>query len=82
LSAPPPFAGSALSALPKHRATFELSADSCAMRLEIAERYGLSDPSKALRCRLDCAATDRDGGEIVERVRCRGNSRGSGARVC
>lgn len=39
-----------MSALPKHRVSFEIHADSYEMLLAIAERYQLPDASKALRC--------------------------------
>ncbi len=50
---------------------FEVHPDTCEMLALIAERYGLPDASKALRCLLDYAATDGDWDEIFGRVRCR-----------
>jgi hypothetical protein len=41
------------------------------MLREVAQRYGMPDPSKALRCLLDYAATDGDWQEIFEKTRCR-----------
>lgn len=60
-----------MSALPKHRVSFEIHADSYEMLLAIAERYQLPDASKALRCLLDYAATDGDWDEIFKKIRCR-----------
>lgn len=60
-----------MSGLPKRRVIFEIYPDSYEMLLEITERYQLSDPSKALRCLLDYAATDGDWDEIFKKVRCR-----------
>ena len=44
----------------KLRVTFEVYPDSLAMLNDIAQRHGLPDASKALRCLLDYAATDGD----------------------
>jgi hypothetical protein len=60
-----------MSQLPKLRAVFEIYPDSLEMLREIAQRYGMPDPSKALRCLLDYAATDGDWQEIFEKTRCR-----------
>jgi len=60
-----------MSGLKKLRVTFELYPDSYEMLLEATRRYGLPDPSKALRCLLDYAATDGDWDSIFKKVRCR-----------
>lgn len=60
-----------MSGLPKLRVEFEIYGDSWAMLQEITRRYELSDPSKALRCLLDYAATDGDWDKIFKQVRCR-----------
>ncbi len=60
-----------MSSLPKARVTFEIYPDSLEMLAEVARRYGMADPSKALRCLLDYAATDGDWARIFEEVRCR-----------
>ncbi|WP_374449086.1 hypothetical protein [Stella sp.] len=60
-----------MSSLPKVRVTFEIYPDSLEMLAEVARRYGMADPSKALRCLLDYAATDGDWPAIFEEVRCR-----------
>ena len=60
-----------MSGLPKLRVTFEIYPDSLQMLQEIAAKYQLADPSKALRCLLDYAATDGEWKEIFETVRCR-----------
>jgi hypothetical protein len=60
-----------MSGLPKIRVTFEIYPDSLQMLQEVATKYAMPDPSKALRCLLDYAATDGDWAEIFEKVRCR-----------
>ena len=55
----------------KVRVPYEVIADQHEMLLTIADRYSLSDASKALRCLLDYAATDGDWEEIFRKVRCR-----------
>jgi hypothetical protein len=60
-----------MSGLKKSRVIFEIYPDSYEMLLEIAQRYQLPDPSKALRCLLDYAATDGDWDKIFKQVRCR-----------
>jgi hypothetical protein len=60
-----------MTQIPKLRVTFEIYPDSWDMLQEIAKRYDMPDPSKALRCLLDFAATDGDWAEIFEKVRCR-----------
>jgi len=60
-----------MSSLPKVRVTFEIYSDSLEMLAEVARRYGMADPSKALRCLLDYAATDGDWPAMFEEVRCR-----------
>ena len=65
------FGGSAMAQMPKLRVTFEIYPDQWEMLREIARRYQLSDPSKALRCLLDYAATDGDWASIFETIRCR-----------
>jgi len=55
----------------KARVEFEINADAYEMLTRIAERYGLPDASKALRCLLDYAATDGDWDVIFKTVRCR-----------
>jgi hypothetical protein len=55
----------------KVRAEFEVNPDSIEMLGRIVERYRLPDPSKALRCLLDYAATDGDWDEIFKTIRCR-----------
>ena len=54
----------------KTRVEFEINPDAHEMLTRIAERYGLPDASKALRCLLDYAATDGDWDEIFKTVRC------------
>ena len=58
----------------KLRVTFEVYPDSLAMLNDIAQRHGLPDASKALRCLLDYAATDGDWKEILDRKSTRLNS--------
>jgi hypothetical protein len=60
-----------MSGLKKSRVIFEIYPDSYEMLLEITQRYQLPDPSKALRCLLDYAATDGDWDNIFKQVRCR-----------
>ncbi|HLI10272.1 MAG TPA: hypothetical protein VKY65_01625 [Alphaproteobacteria bacterium] len=60
-----------MSGLQKLRVTFEIYPDSYDMLLEVARRYEFPDPSKALRCLLDYAATDGDWTAIFGKVRCR-----------
>jgi hypothetical protein len=60
-----------MSQLPKLRVTFEIYPDSLEMLREVAARYAMPDPSKALRCLLDYAATDGDWKAIFEKTRCR-----------
>jgi hypothetical protein len=60
-----------MSGLPKLRVTFEIYPDSWEMLQDVTKKYQLPDPSKALRCLLDYAATDGDWHEIFEKVRCR-----------
>jgi len=60
-----------MSGLPKLRVEFEIYGDSWAMLQEITRRYELADPSKALRCLLDYAATDGDWDAMFKKVRCR-----------
>jgi len=60
-----------VSDIDKLRVTFEIHADSYQMLQDIAAKYTLPDPSKALRCLLDYAATDGDWQQIFGEVRCR-----------
>lgn len=60
-----------MSGLPKLRVEFEIYGNSWTMLQEITRRYELPDPSKALRCLLDYAATDGDWDKIFKQVRCR-----------
>lgn len=60
-----------MSGLPKVRVTFEIYPDSLEMLQQVAATYQLPDPSKALRCLLDYAATDGDWAEIFGKIRCR-----------
>jgi hypothetical protein len=60
-----------MAGLPKLRVTFEIYPDSYQMLVEAAQKYGMPDASKALRCLLDYAATDGDWKAIFEQVRCR-----------
>ncbi len=60
-----------MSGLKKSRVIFEIYPDSYEMLLEITQRFQLPDPSKALRCLLDYAATDGDWDQIFKQVRCR-----------
>ncbi|MBM3571035.1 MAG: hypothetical protein FJX52_01550 [Alphaproteobacteria bacterium] len=60
-----------MTALSKLRVTFEIYPDSYQMLLDITQKYAMPDPSKALRCLLDFAATDGDWKAIFEQVRCR-----------
>lgn len=60
-----------MSSLPKVRVTFEIYPDSLEMLAEVTRRYGMADPSKALRCLLDYAATDGDWAVLFGEVRCR-----------
>jgi hypothetical protein len=55
----------------KIRVGFEIYPDSFEMLLKAAEQHGIADPSKALRCLLDYAATDGDWAQIFGKVRCR-----------
>ena len=55
----------------KVKAEFLINPDSYEMLGRICERYDLPDPSKALRCLLDYAATDGDWDEIFKTIRCR-----------
>ena len=55
----------------KVKMPYEVVADQHEMLQTVAERYSLSDVSKALRCLLDYAATDGDWDEIFKKVRCR-----------
>jgi hypothetical protein len=55
----------------KLRVTFEIYPDSFAMLNEIAQKHGMPDASKALRCLLDYAATDGDWEQIFKKIRCR-----------
>ncbi len=50
---------------------FEIHPDMVDMLATVVEKYRLPDPSKALRCLLDYAATDGDWDEIFRKVRCR-----------
>jgi hypothetical protein len=60
-----------MAGLPKVRVVFEIYPDSLDMLKEVAQRYEMPDPSKALRCLLDYAATDGDWDEMFRKVRCR-----------
>ena len=60
-----------MAGLPKVRVVFEIYPDSLEMLKEVAQRYEMPDPSKALRCLLDYAATDGDWDEVFRKVRCR-----------
>ena len=60
-----------MAGLPKVRVVFEIYPDSLEMLKDVAQRYEMPDPSKALRCLLDYAATDGDWEEMFEKVRCR-----------
>jgi hypothetical protein len=60
-----------MAGLPKVRVVFEIYPDSLEMLKEVAQRYEMPDPSKALRCLLDYAATDGDWDEMFRKVRCR-----------
>ncbi len=60
-----------MQAMPKLRVTFEIYPDQWEMLQEAARRYDLPDPSKALRCLLDHAATAGDWKAIFEQIRCR-----------
>ena len=60
-----------MAGLPKVRVVFEIYPDSLDMLKDVAQRYEMPDPSKALRCLLDYAATDGDWEEMFEKVRCR-----------
>jgi hypothetical protein len=48
----------------------QLQADALKMLEAAAEKYELSDASKALRCLIDYAATDGDWDEIFNKKRC------------
>jgi hypothetical protein len=54
----------------KIKVAFEIYPDSFDMLLKAAERHGIPDPSKALRCLLDYAASDGDWEQIFGKVRC------------
>jgi hypothetical protein len=60
-----------MAGLPKVRVVFEIYPDSLEMLKDVAQRYEMPDPSKALRCLLDYAATDGDWDEMFKKVRCR-----------
>ncbi len=60
-----------MAGLPKVRVVFEINPDSLEMLKDVAQRYEMPDPSKALRCLLDYAATDGDWDEMFRKVRCR-----------
>jgi hypothetical protein len=60
-----------MAGLPKVRVVFEIYPDSLEMLKDVAQRYEMPDPSKALRCLLDYAATDGDWDEMFRKVRCR-----------
>jgi hypothetical protein len=60
-----------MAGLPKARVVFEIYPDSLEMLKDVAQRYEMPDPSKALRCLLDYAATDGDWDEMFKKVRCR-----------
>ncbi len=60
-----------MSGLKKQRVIFEIYPDSLDMLKDVAERYNFADPSKALRCLLDYAATDGDWEAIFKKIRCR-----------
>ena len=53
----------------EHRA--ELHDDQVAWLKEMAERHGLENEHKALRCVLDHAMHDADADEIFGEIRCR-----------
>jgi len=55
----------------KIKVAFEIYPDSFEMLLQAAERHGIADPSKALRCLLDYVAVDGDWNAIFGKVRCR-----------
>ena len=55
----------------KVKIPFEIHPDAYEMLVLIADRYALPDPSKALRCLLDNAATDGNWDEIFKKIRCR-----------
>ena len=55
----------------KLKVAFEIYPDSFEMLLRAAEKYGITDPSKTLRCVLDYVATEGDWDVIFGRVRCR-----------
>jgi hypothetical protein len=55
----------------KRKVAFEIHPDSFEMLLRVAEQYKIPDPSKALRCLLDYAATEGDWDAIFGKVRCR-----------
>ncbi|MDA0340201.1 MAG: hypothetical protein O3B74_01220 [Proteobacteria bacterium] len=58
-------------AMPNVKLAYEVKPDSHIMLGRIAERYGLPDESKALRCLLDYAAMEGDWDEIFKKIRCR-----------
>jgi hypothetical protein len=60
-----------MAGLPKVRVVFEIYPDSLEMLKDVAAKYEMPDPSKALRCLLDYAATDGDWDAIFKKVRCR-----------
>jgi hypothetical protein len=59
-----------MSDLDKVQVTFEIYPEHFEMLKEIAAKYELPDPSKALRCLLAYAATDGDWDTIFKEVRC------------
>ena len=56
----------------KTRVAFKIHPDSFEMLLRAAKQYRIPDPSKALRCLLDYAATEGDWDPIFGKMRCRG----------
>jgi hypothetical protein len=55
----------------KLKVAFEIYPDSFETLLRAADKHGIADPSKALRCLLDYMAADGDWQEIFGRIRCR-----------
>ncbi len=54
----------------KITASFEIQKDADAMLKYAAEKYGLPDKNKALRCLLDYLAEDADWDTIFSTIRC------------
>ena len=54
----------------KNTTSFELQEDAVRMLNAAAEKYGLKDAGKALRCLIDYAAQDGDWDSIFDHVRC------------